>query len=108
MAKRTVRNGGVEITLHAMQRLQERVGSYDGYKSWQHLVKTARYQGRDEQTMTEYEYEWCSTNIKRLYRHSQVRMLDGYAFLFMGNKGHARTLVTVITVENVRHEAEAA
>ena len=48
--------------------------------------------------MTDAEYEWCLTHIKRLYRSSQVRILNGFAFLFTGNKGHARTLVTVIAV----------
>ena len=108
MARRTVRSGGVEITKHAMQRLQERVVSHEGYRSWQHLVKTARYQGRDEQTMTDEEYEWCACNIKRLYRHSQIRTLNGFAYVFMGNKGHARTLVTVITMDLPHCEAAAA
>lgn len=88
----------IEITHHAMQRLEERVQTYDGFKSWQHMVKTARYQGRSETNMTDAEYEWYSKHITHLYNTSQVRMMNGFAFLFMGNKGHARTLVTVIAV----------
>lgn len=88
----------VEITKHAMIRLKERVVTHTGFQSWQHLVKTARYKGRGEENMTDAEYEWYLTHIKKIYRSSQVRILNGFAFLFMGNKGHARTLVTVIEV----------
>lgn len=88
----------VEITRHAMQRLEERVKSFAGYRSWQNLVNSARYEGRGEQNMTDNEYDWYLTHITHLHRSSQVRMLDGFAYIFMGNKGHARTLVTVIAV----------
>ncbi len=81
-----------------MSRLVDRVRSHDGYRSWQHMVKTARYEGRSESDMTDAEYEWYQTHIKHLHPSSQVRILDGFAYLFMGNKGHARTLVTVIAV----------
>ena len=90
------RTGKIEITSHAMDRLKERVVAFTGYGSWEHLVKTARYEGRNDMTMTDSEYEWCATHIKNLYRTSQVRVLDGFAYIFMGNRGHARTLVTVI------------
>jgi hypothetical protein len=43
----------IEITHHAMQRLEERVVSHDGFRSWQHMVKTARYEGRSEENMTD-------------------------------------------------------
>ena len=88
----------VEITKHAMQRLQERVTTYEGYRSWQHMVRTARYEGRNEFMMTNSEYEWFVNNIHHLSNSSQVRLLDGFAFIFKGNKGHARTLITVIPV----------
>lgn len=88
----------IEITHHAMQRLEERVQTHDGFRSWKHMVKTARYQGRSEVDMTDAEYEWYTKHITHLYNTSQVRMMNGFAFLFKGNKGHARTLVTVIAV----------
>ncbi len=88
----------IEITRHAMQRLEERVKNYDGFKSWQELVKVARYKGRSEENMTDAEYLWYSKHITNLHSSSQVRIMDGFAYLFMGNKGHARTLVTVIQV----------
>lgn len=92
------RYGSLEITHHAMQRSEERVKTFAGYRSWQHLVKTARYEGRNDYSMSDEEYTWCSTHIKHLYKSSQVRLLDGFAYIFMGNKGHARTLVTVIAM----------
>ena len=88
----------IEITKHAMQRLEERVITHAGFKSWKQMVKTARYKGRSEYDMSDAEYQWCSTHITGLHNSSQVRILNGFAFLFMGNKGHARTLVTVIAV----------
>ncbi|SDB28886.1 hypothetical protein SAMN02910317_01412 [Ruminococcaceae bacterium FB2012] len=48
--------------------------------------------------MTDAEYEWYITHITHLNSSSQVRIMNGFAFLFMGNSGHARTLVTVIAV----------
>ena len=53
MARTCTRSGAtnrrtVEITRHAMQRLEERVKSFAGYRSWQNLVNTARYEGRGE------------------------------------------------------------
>lgn len=89
----------VEITKHAMQRLEERVGSFKGFRSWQHMVNTARYKGKSEFNMTDEEFLWCEKHIRNLYKTSQIRILNGFAFLFMGNKGHARTLVTVIAVK---------
>ena len=92
------RYGSLEITKHAMQRLEERVKTFAGYRSWQHLVKTARYEGRNDYTMSDEEYAWCSAHIRHLYKSSQVRLLNGFAYIFMGNKGHAHTLVTVIAM----------
>ena len=88
----------IKITEHAKQRLEERVGSHKGYKDWQHLVKTARYSGINETYMTDEERNWCKKHIHNCPTRSQIRILNGFAFIFMGNKGHARTLVTVISM----------
>ena len=86
----------VNITKHAMQRLKERVGSFEGYRSWQDLVQTARYKGTDQNDMPDVERKWCETNLHHLRKTVRVHSLNGYAFIFKGNKGHARTLITVI------------
>ena len=86
----------IKITAHAKLRLKERIGSYTGYKNWNALVKAARYKGRTGRDLTSDEQTWCASHIKRLHSSSQIRILNGYAFLFMGNGGRARTLVTVI------------
>ena len=88
----------IEITRHAMQRLEERVQNHEGFVSWQHMVQTARYKGRNENNMTEAEYQWVLSHVSNLYKSSQVRIMNGFAYLFKGNKGHARTLVTVLRV----------
>ena len=88
----------IEITRHTWQRIEERVVNHDGFKDWQHMVKKARYEGRSVINMTDEEYKWYSTHISHLYNSSKVRIMNGFAFLFMGNKGYARTLVTVIPV----------
>jgi hypothetical protein len=88
----------VHITEHAMQRLQERVVTHDGFRNWKQLVKKARYEGEILYGFTDEEYKWYEENISGLFNSSQVRLMNGFAFLFMGNHGHARTLVTVIKV----------
>lgn len=89
----------VEISQHAMLRLRERVVNHAGYRDWQDLVRTARYKGKTKNEMTTYEYDWYMNNIRSIYPSSQVRILNGFAFIFMGNHGHARTLITVIRID---------
>ena len=88
----------VTITQHAMLRLKERVGTFAGFHSWEHLVRTARYRGKSATNMSDSEYEWVVSHVGHLTNSSKVRLMNGFAFLFMGNKGHARTLVTVIAM----------
>ena len=88
----------IHITEHAMQRLHERVITHDGFRGWKQLVKKARYDGEILRNFTDKEYQWYEENICELFKSSQVRLLNGFAFLFMGDNGHARTLVTVIKV----------
>ena len=81
-----------------MNRLKERIVSFDGYDCWEQLVRTARYKGKSVSQMSDTEYQWCRDHIRGLSKSSTVRLWKGFAFLFMGDKGHARTLVTVIPV----------
>lgn len=62
------------------------------------MVKKARYYGKIIHDFDSEEYQWYKENISGLFSSSQVRLMDGFAFLFMGDNGHARTLVTVIKV----------
>jgi hypothetical protein len=90
--------GKIIITEHAMDRLIQRVQNYDKYRSWKELVKRARYEGDTIFTMPECAYKYCVEHniLRRLDNSSQVRYYDGFFFIFRGQKGHARTLVTVI------------
>ena len=95
----------ITITAHAQQRLEERIGinmySTYGYRSWSHMTKEARYSGMTLQTMPEVAYQYCCKHnlVNRMNNSSQVRLLNNYFFVFRGNGGHARTLVTVIKYE---------
>ena len=88
----------IHITDHSMQRLNERVVNHDGFKSWKQLVKKARYYGRTDLDMDDTEIQWCREKMHGLTSSAQIRIMNGFAFLFMGDNGHARTLVTVIKV----------
>ncbi|SFB66543.1 hypothetical protein SAMN02910406_00092 [Ruminococcus albus] len=48
--------------------------------------------------MDDTEIQWCRKKTHDLTSSAQIRIMNGFAFLFMGNNGHARTLVTVIKV----------
>ena len=48
----------ITITAHAMKRLQERVKSHEGYRNWEHMASTARYDGKGKAYMTDKELEW--------------------------------------------------
>lgn len=93
--------GKIVITEHAMERLIERVRTCDNYRSWKHMVKTARYEGVPLQLMSDEQYSYCEKHglLKRFNNSTQIRYLDGFFFIFRGSKGHARTLVTVISME---------
>ena len=87
----------IHITEHAMQRLRERVITHEGFRGWKQMVKKARYYGKVLQDFTDEEYQWVKDNIHGL-SPSHIRLMNGFAFIFMGDNGHARTLVTVIKV----------
>ena len=95
--------GKIQITQHAEMRLRQRVKSFAGYRSWEDLVKVARYNGRNQNTMTDNEYNWLSKNTKHLNNSTQVRIFKGFAYIFKGNKGHARTLITVLVIPATVH-----
>ena len=81
-----------------MLRLCERVGTYEGYRGWQELASCARYNGKTKIEMTESELRWCANNLSNIGNTAQVRIFRGFAYIFKGDCGHAKTLVTVIPV----------
>lgn len=98
----------VEITGHAMNRLRERVGSFGDYRGWQQYVRAARYKGRTECMLSYDERKWFDQNIHNLTHSSQVRFFNGFAFIFKGCNGKARTLITVIPVCNEKEDYDYA
>ena len=102
------KTGKIVITEHAMERLIERVRTCSNYRSWKHMVKTARYEGIPLQHMSDEQYSYCKKHglLKRLNNSTQIRYLDGFFFIFKGSKGHARTLITVISMDDEDDEDE--
>ena len=94
----------IKITKHAQLRLLQRVKSHEGYKNWNQLVRFARYEGRNQYMMTDEEYSWLVQNMKIPYGSTQIRIYNGFAYVFKGNNGHARTLITVIRVDMNRQK----
>lgn len=91
----------IEITQHAMKRLKQRVKTHGTYRSWQLLVRTARYRGQNYLSMTQEQYDYVRKHFKKnnFTSSTEIRFLDGFFYVFAGNHGHARTLITVIKYE---------
>lgn len=91
------RKTSIKITQHADYRLKQRVGIKDE-NTWQQFVKNARYKGDTINTMSEEHYQYCKSHglIAKLNNSTQIRYYKGFFFVFKGNNGHMRTLVTVI------------
>ncbi|MBR4235514.1 MAG: hypothetical protein IKR85_05560 [Clostridia bacterium] len=91
----------VKITEHARLRLMERVGSCGKYGSWKKMVKTARYRGRPIEDMLLYDPNLYSVALYVRTKSTKIMVLDEFAFIFKGNKRHARTLITVMPLAMV-------
>lgn len=91
----------IEITEHAKKRLVERVGTYEGFRTWKQLVKHVRYHGTPLYKMSVDEYNYIMMHLdKRKFTNSmKIRLYRGFFYIFRGNAGHARTLITVIKYE---------
>lgn len=98
------RRGAIVITNHAMMRLKERVQTHEGFRNWKRLAAEARYAGKTPSEMDPKEKDWVDKRISRRFKRSQIRAYRGFAWIFMGNNGHARTLVTVIKMDDIMEE----
>lgn len=92
----------VKITPHAMMRLEERVKSHEGYRSWRDMVRAVRRYGKTASSLSNDEYVWYTNHIHRLGKSKRVRFSNGFAYIFFGNHGKAKTLLTVIPMDNSR------
>ena len=99
------RRSAIVITDHAMMRLKERVHTHEGFKSWKKLAAEARYAGKTPYEMDPEEKDWVDKKISRRFNRTQIRVYRGFAWIFMGNNGHARTLVTVIKMDDLGEES---
>ena len=86
----------IEITYHAKQRLAERVPDIHP-SNYTQFVMSARYNGapigdfNNNPEMLEYLYKYFRSD-----NSTQLRVYRDCVFVFRGNKGKARTLVTVV------------
>lgn len=98
--ERTIQKN-ITITNHAMMRLKQRVGTYGNYRSWQDLVKAARYNGATYFTMTQEQYDYVVNHFdkNKFTASMSIRFFEGCFYVFRGNNHHSRTLVTVIKFE---------
>ena len=94
-----MKSSKIHITQHAMRRLRERVGSYGSYRDWKDYVRAVRYKGRDIDDATEEELAWLDLHPQKAMENGRLRFWDGFIFVFMGDNGHAKTLVTVIQLD---------
>ena len=88
----------IEITYHARQRLAERVPDIHP-SNYTQFVMSARYNGapisyfRDKPEMLEYLKKYFYSD-----NSTQLRIYHDSVFVFRGNKGKSRTLVTVVNI----------
>ena len=68
----------VKISGHAMLRLRERVQSYQayGYRSWNEMVRTARYKGRTYMMMDNSTREWYDHSLEGINHSNRARCLN--------------------------------
>lgn len=88
--------GKIHITQHAKDRLRLRIPELPKH-DYTSYVSCARYNGTT-MNMTDNErlVRFILSNFKA-DNHTQIRIYDGYAFVFRGHK--SRTLVTVVPVD---------
>ena len=90
----------VEITAHARQRLRERFPNVPE-SVFQTFVSSARYSGTDIREIEKRDpkrAEWVKTRF-RYNKTTRIILYKNGIFVFSGNHGHVRTLVTVVNIE---------
>lgn len=88
----------IEITYHAKQRLAERVPDIHP-SNYSQFVMSARYNGSPISYF--YDKPEILNYLKKYFRSdnsTQLRVYRDCVFVFKGNKGKARTLVTVVNI----------
>jgi hypothetical protein len=89
----------IEITTHAKQRLSERMPEINP-RDYERMVQSARYRGLTEHELFKESPKFAKEVFKRFHKNNstEVRFYKDHIFIFCGNKGHSRTLRTVVDV----------
>ena len=89
----------IEITTHAKQRLSERMPNIQP-RDYERVVQSARYCGKTQNDLLKESPKFAKEVFKRFGKNksTEIRVYKDCVFIFCGNKGHSRTLRTVINI----------
>ena len=88
----------VKVTKHAEKRLHERAEELvKRYPSIPILAQSARYNGKCIYELNDEEYAYYNRHIYAHNKNDMIILFKGVWFVFAGNHGHHRTLITVFT-----------
>lgn len=89
----------IDITMHARQRLSERMPEIQP-KDYDKVAQIARYKGKTEHDLYRENPVFAKAVFQRFRQNNstEVRVYKDRVFIFCGNKGHSRTLRTVVNI----------
>lgn len=89
----------IEITAHAKQRLAERMPEIQRH-DYERVVQSARYNGKTQHDLFKENPKFAQAVFKRFGKNhsTEIRVYKDHVFIFCGNKGHSRTLRTVVDI----------
>ena len=89
----------IEITAHAKQRFAERMPDINP-KDYSAVAQSARYRGKTKSQLLISDPQFATALFKRFRgdNSTEIRVYKNHIFIFCGNKGHSRTLKTVVDI----------
>lgn len=89
----------IEITAHAKQRLSERMPDIQP-RDYERTAQSARYNGKTRYDLFKENPKFAQAVFKRFGKNNstEIRVYKDHVFIFCGNKGHSRTLRTVVDI----------
>jgi hypothetical protein len=89
----------INITVHARQRLSERMPEI-APRDYEKVVQMARYKGKTKHELYKENPQFATAVFQRFKQNNstEVRVYKDHVFIFCGNKGHSRTLKTVVNI----------
>lgn len=89
----------VDLTFHAKQRMAERMPDIQ-QKDYEKIAQSARYKGKTKYDLLKENPKFANAIFQRFKANNstEVRVYKDHVFIFCGNKGHSRTLRTVVDI----------